>query len=112
VLQTLELTDAQVQAFTPIYDAYQREMKDLVARASEIISQFAANYGSMTDDAAEDILDDFFDARAERNAIAQRYAKKMRKALPATKILQWVQVENKLNALLDVEAASTIPISR
>jgi hypothetical protein len=112
VLSALQLTDPQVQAFTPIYDEYQREMKDLMTRGSEIINKFAANYGAMTDDAAKDIMKDFFKVRDDRNAILEKYSKRMQKALPPTKVLQWLQVENKLNALLDVEAAASIPISR
>jgi len=112
VLSTLQLTDAQVQAFTPIYDEYQREMKEVFTRGSQVIEKFAANYGSMTDDAAKDIMKDFFNVRSDRNALVEKYAKKLQKELPATKVLQWVQVENKLNALLDVEAAASVPISR
>jgi len=112
VLSTLQLTDPQVQAFTPIYDEYQREMKELMTRGSEIINKFAANYGAMTDDAAKDIMKDFFKLRDDRNAVLEKYSKRMQKALPPTKVLQWLQVENKLNALLDVEAAASIPISR
>jgi hypothetical protein len=112
VLSALQLTDPQVQAFTPIYDEYQREMKELMTRGSEIINKFAANYGAMTDDAAKDIMKDFFKVRDDRNAILEKYSKRMQKALPPTKVLQWLQVENKLNALLDVEAAASIPISR
>jgi hypothetical protein len=112
VLSTLALTDPQVAAFTPIYDEYQGEMKGIVTRASDVINKFAANYGSMTDDAAKDIMKDFFKVRDDRNAVVEKYAKKLQKALPATKVLQWVQIENKLNALLDVQAAAVVPISR
>jgi hypothetical protein len=101
-----------VAAFTPIYDEYQREMKGVMGRGSDVINKFAANYGSMTDDAAKDIMKDFFKVRNERNALVEKYAKKFGRELPATKVLQWVQVENKLNALLDAEAASIIPLSR
>jgi hypothetical protein len=83
-----------------------------VTRASDVINKFAANYGSMTDDAAKDIMKDFFKVRDDRNALVKKYAKKMQGKLPATKVLQWVQVENKLNALLDVQAAASIPIAR
>ena len=112
VLSTLALTDPQVAVFTPIYDEYQGEMKGVMTRGSDVINKFAANYGSMTDDAAKDILKDFFKVRDDRNALVKKYAKKMQGKLPATKVLQWVQVENKLNALLDVEAAANIPIAR
>jgi hypothetical protein len=35
----------------------------------------------------------------------------MEKALPPSKVLRWVQVENKLNALLDFEAAKIVPLT-
>ena len=112
VLSALQLTDTQVAAFTPIYDEYQREMKGVMTRGSDVINKFAANYGSMTDDAAKGIMKDFFKVRNERNALVEEYAKKFGRVLPATKVLQWVQVENKLNTLLDAEAASIIPLAR
>lgn len=112
VLSTLRLSDAEVAAFTPIYDRYQADMKKQVERGVEVINKFAANHGSMTEDAAEDILKEWLKLRDERNSIARKYAKEMGRALPATRVLQWVQVESKLNALLDVEAARIIPVSR
>lgn len=112
VLSAMQLTDAEVAAFTPIYDKYQADMKKQFEGAVEMLNKFAANYGSMTDDAAKDILKDWFKLRDARNDTMKKYAKEMGRALPPTKVLQWVQIENKLNALLDVQAASVIPVSR
>jgi hypothetical protein len=112
VLRTLELTDAQVAAFIPIYDQYQAEMKLLLERGAAILDKFAANFGSMTDEAASTILKDAFKVRDDRNAVMRKYAKKMDKVLPSTKVLQWVQVENKLNTLLDMQAAVSVPIAQ
>jgi Spy/CpxP family protein refolding chaperone len=112
VLKTLELTDAQVAAFTPIYDQYQAEMKVLMERGAATLDKFAANFGSMTDDAAGAILKDALKNREDRNAVMRKYAKKFDKVLPTTKVLQWAQVENKLNTLLDMQAAMIIPIAQ
>jgi len=112
VLSAMQLTDAEVAAFTPIYDKYQADMKKQYEAAAEMLNKFAANYGSMTDDAAKDIMKDWFKLRDERNEIQKKYAKQMGRDLPPTKVLQWVQIENKLNALLDVQAAAVVPISR
>jgi uncharacterized membrane-anchored protein YhcB (DUF1043 family) len=112
VLSAMQLTDAEVAAFTPVYDKYQADMKKQFESAVEMLNKFAANYGSMTDDAAKDIMKDWFKLRDQRNATIKKYAKEMGRDLPATKVLQWVQIENKLNALLDAEAASVIPVSR
>jgi len=112
VLSAMELTDAQVAVFTPVYDEYQADMKVQFEGGVEMLNKFAANYGSMTDDAAKDILKDWFKLRDSRNDIMKKYAKKMERVLPAAKVLQWVQIENKLNTLLDVQAARVIPVSR
>jgi hypothetical protein len=112
VLQTLALTDAQVAAFTPIYDEYQREMKVLFERGAANLDKFASNFGSMTDDAASSILKESLKIRDDRNAVMRKYVKKFDKVLPTTKVLQWAQVENKLNTLLDMQAAIAIPIAQ
>jgi hypothetical protein len=112
VLRTLDLNDAQVAVFMPIYDAYQAEMKVLLERSGAMLDKFAANFGSMTDDAAREILKEALKLRDDRNATMRKYAKKLERELPAVKVLQWVQVENKLNTLLDVKAASVIPIAQ
>jgi len=112
VLRTLDLNDAQVAKFTPIYDAYQAEMKVLMERSGAMLDKFAANFGSMTDDAAREILKEALKLRDDRNATMRKYAKKLERELPAVKVLQWVQIENKLNTLLDVQAAAVIPIAQ
>ena len=112
VLSTLQLTDAEVAAFTPIYDKYQAEMKKVFTRSSDILNKFASNYDSMTDDAAEDILKESLEVREDRNDILKDYANRLGKKLPATKVLRWVQIESKLNTLLDWQMAQIIPLAR
>lgn len=112
VMAAMQMTDAEVAAFTPVYDKYQADMKKQFERAVEMLNKFAANQGSMTDDAAKDILKEWFKLRDDRNATIKKYAKQMGGGLPPTRVLQWVQIEHKLNALLDVQAAGVIPLAR
>jgi hypothetical protein len=111
VLQAMNLSDAEVAKFAPIYDGYQADMRSLMNRGADLVNRFAANYDTMTDDAAKSLMKDFFKVRDDRNALIKRYAKKMEKALPASKVLRWVQIENKSLALLDFQAARIIPLS-
>jgi hypothetical protein len=112
VLSTLQLTDAEVQAFTPIYDKYQAETKKLATRYSDVLNKFASNYDSMTDDAAKDILKEAFQVREDRNDLLKDYAKRLGRKLSATKVLRWVQIESKMNTLLDWQMAQIIPLAR
>jgi hypothetical protein len=112
MLKSLELTDAETRAFTPIYDEYQGERKKVAERKVNVLNKFAANYGSMTDDAAKGILKDWFKTQEDDTALVKKYAKKLERALPATKVLRFVQVENKLDTVLNLEAVRVVPLAK
>jgi hypothetical protein len=112
VLKSMQLDDAQVRAFTPVYDAYQADRKTLADRAIELLNSYASNYDSMTDDAAKGILKDWLKLQDDETALTKEYAKKMGKVLPATKVLRFVQIENKLNAVLRLPAVRGIPLAQ
>ena len=111
MLATLALNDEQLAKFTPIYDEYQAELKKLYTAANNLGNRlFVADYGGMTDDESKAIMKEFFQLRGERLKLIEKYAGKLDKKLPATKVFQFVQVENKIQALLEVAAAASIPI--
>jgi hypothetical protein len=111
-LAGLGLSDAETSKFIPIYDEYQREEKALAQRSIDVINKFAANFDSMTDDAARTIMKDWFKIQDDRVALMKKYSKKLEKELPASKVLRWVQIENKMNALTSFEAARIVPLAQ
>ena len=112
VLKTLALEDAQVEAFTPIYDQYQVERKKLFDRAADLLELYASNYEAMTDDAAKKILKDWFSLQDDEVALTRKYAKQLEKVLPAAKVIRFVQIENKLDTRLQMKAVANIPLAR
>jgi len=112
VLGTLELDDAQVQAFTPIYDKYQVEHKKLFDRAADLLELYGSNYKSMTDDTAKKILKDWFSLQSDEVALTRKYAKQFEKVLPSDKVLRFVQVENKVDTLLKLKTVANVPLAK
>ena len=111
MLDTLALDPEQLSKFTPIYDEYQAEMKKLMTAATNLQNRlFVSDYGGMTDAESKAIMKDAFKLRKDRIDLLDKYAGKLDKKLPSTKVFQFVQVENKIQALLDVAAAASIPI--
>jgi hypothetical protein len=111
MLDTLALTPEQLKVFMPIYDEYQAEMKKLMTTATNLNNRlFVADFGGMTDVESKAIMKDAFKLRKDRIDLLEKYAGKLDRKLPSTKVFQFVQVENKIQALLDVAAAATIPI--
>jgi len=111
MLDTLALTPEQLKVFMPIYDEYQAEMKKLMTTATNLNNRlFVADFGGMTDVESKAIMKQAFKLRKDRIDLLDKYAGKLDRKLPSTKVFQFVQVENKIQALLDVAAAATIPI--
>jgi hypothetical protein len=112
VLTGLDLSDAQVKAFTPIYDEYQADRKAIYERGVDLLNKYASNYDSMTDAAAKDIMKDFFKLKDDQQTTLKQFARKFAKVLPEAKVLRFVQIENKLNTLMDVQAARIVPLTK
>jgi len=112
VLKAMALDDAQMTAFTPVYDAYQADRKKLMQRGVDLINAYSSNYDSMTDDAAKGLLKDWFKLQDDEEALIKSTVKKMDKVLPTTKVLRFVQVENKLNTLLRLPGIQGIPLAK
>jgi hypothetical protein len=111
MLDTLALKPEQLEKFAPIYDEYQAEQAKLMTSASNLSNRlFVADLGGITDTESHDIMKGAFKLRHERLNLLEKYAGKLDKKLPSTKVAQFVQVENKIMALLDVAAAASIPI--
>lgn len=112
VLKAMALDDAQLTAFTPIYDDYQAKRKVLMQRGVELIDAYAANYTTMTDDAAKKLLKDWFKLVDDEANLVQATSKKMGKVLPAVQVLRFVQIENKLSTVMRLPAVRAIPLAQ
>lgn len=112
VLKSMALDDKQVQAFTPIYDKYQEERKALLNRGVDLLNLYASNYDTMTDDAAKKILKDWFSLQDDKVDLVKKYAKQLGRVLPASKVIRFVQIENKLESLLELPAVTNIPLAK
>ena len=106
----LELTESEATAFWPVYEAYQAELGKLRDRDSKLIDEFAANFGSMSDDVAKKLLDDSLSIDSGYLKLRQSYLAKFRDVLPDTKVARYYQLENKIEAVIRYEQAKRIPL--
>jgi len=112
VLKAMALDDAQLTAFTPIYDTYQADRKKLMERGVDLVTAYSSNYDSMTDDAAKGLLKDWFKLKDDEVSLVKSTSKKLDKVLPTSKVLRFVQVENKLNTLLSLPGIQAVPLAK
>jgi len=110
VAAALDLTEAEGKAFWPVYNAYQSDMIQHYDRVFRLIEAFAKTYRTMTDEAAAKLLDEYLALQTNQVTLLRSYAPRFRRVLPAKKVAQLYQIENKVRALVDYEFAREIPL--
>ena len=110
VATNMQLTESEDKAFWPIYEAYQGELGKLKDREIQLIGDFAANYSTMSDDVAKDLLDASLSIDSDHQKLRQSYLAKFRGVLSDTKVARYYQLESKINAVFEYELAKKIPL--
>lgn len=106
----LQLTDAEGKAFWPVYNAYQSDMVQHYDRLLQLIDTFSKSYESLSDDAARKLISDFLALQTNHPALLKKYAPQFLQVIPAKKVAQLYQIENKLRAVVDYDLAQSIPL--
>ena len=110
VSRNLDLTAEEASAFWPLYDQYMTDMTAAGDLRLKLIVDFADNYTSMTDEKANQLLNDAQKYEQKALDVRKQHVNKMRKALPATKLARFFQIESKLNAINNLILAKEIPL--
>ena len=106
----LVLTPDESKDFWPVYNEYLEEMRAVGDDEVALITEFADNYLNMTEELADRMVRDMLDIQSRTLKIRRNYLKRFGKVLPSIKVAKLYQVENKLDAVLDYQLASQIPM--
>jgi hypothetical protein len=112
VAANMELTESEAKAFWPVYDQYQKDLGAINERIGKMIKSYADAYNakSMTDDGAKKLTDEYVAIEKAEAALKESYVPKLSKVLPAKKVARYMQIENKIRALVKYELAGEIPL--
>ena len=110
VAANMDLTEKEAQAFWPVYESYQKDLGLLNGRLLVLIQDFAKNYQAMTDDEAKKLVGEYLAIEGDRVKLKQSYLPRLRKALPEKKVARYLQIENKIEAVVRYELAEKIPL--
>ncbi len=112
VAANMNLTDAEGKNFWPLYDAYQKELEQLNQRLIKTIKEYADAYnkGPVPNDTAKKLLTDALAIEEAELQLKRSYADKIGQVLPYAKVARYIQIENKIRALVKFELAQQIPL--
>jgi hypothetical protein len=110
VAVNMDLTEKETPAFWPVYESYQKDLGLLNGRMLAMIQDFAKNYQAMSDEAAKKLVGEYLAIEGDRVTLKKSYLPKLRQALPEKKVARYLQIENKVEALIRYELAEGIPL--
>ena len=70
----------------------------------------AYNKGPVPDDTAKKLMNEVLTIEEQEVKLKRTYAEKLAKVLPRTKVARYIQIENKIRAILKAELAQHIPL--
>src|SRR5262245_4560488 len=110
ITEVMQFTEAEDAKFWPIYREYEAQLSKINDDRLAGIKQYALNYDKMTDEVADRLAHTALDLETRRHALKGQFYDRFKAALSAKTAARFLQVENQILLLLDLQIASSLPI--
>jgi hypothetical protein len=110
IMREMNFTPQEAEAFWPLYDEYVLARRPIGDMRVKVITDYAATYQTMTNEKARKLADESMDYETKQLKLKKKYIKKFRKVLSDIKVVRYFQLESKLDAIIDFDLASQIPL--
>jgi len=110
ITEMMQFSPQEASTFWPIYTQYDAELTKLADERVQLIKDYAANYGKLTDDQADALVTKSIDILGRRLALQKKYYQIFREKLGALKAAKFTQVEHQLLLIIDLQIAASLPV--
>jgi polyhydroxyalkanoate synthesis regulator phasin len=112
VAANMELTESEAKGFWPVYEEYQKDLTEINQRIGKLIESYAADYraNTLTDEKAKKLTDELVAIGKAEAELQAASVPKLSKVLPPKKVARYLQIENKIRALVKYELADAVPL--
>jgi len=112
VATNMELTESEAKNFWPVYEDYQKELQKINQRLVKLLNDYAADYktNSVSDEKAKKLTDEYVSLQQAEANLTTSFVPKLNEALPPKKVARYLQIENKIRAVIKYDLASTVPL--
>ena len=113
VAANMALTETEAKAFWPIYEAYQQDLHKINEQMAMLIVTYAKalNANALTDDKAQALLEQSIAIEETETRLKRSYVPRLAKVLPGIKVARYLQIENKIRAIVKYEIAGEVPLA-
>lgn len=110
ITEVMAFSDKESQTFWPIYREYDNELSRLNDERLAGIREYAQNYEQVTDVLADRLAQKSMDLESRRTMLKQKFYERLKTALSPKTAARFLQVENQLLLIIDLQIAASLPI--
>jgi hypothetical protein len=112
VAANMDLTEAEAKGFWPIYDEYQKDLQAINLRIADQLESYAGDLrgNTLTDESAKKLIANSVAIEQSEADLKAKFAPRLSKVLPARKVVRYLQIENKIRALVRYDLVSGVPL--
>jgi len=110
IAYNMHFTKEEKEKFWPLYREYREAMGKVGDKRLAIIVDYADNADMMTESLAKQLLDRYIDVEKETIKVQQSYIGKFRRILPQIKVVRLMQIENVMDAMVELKIAEGVPL--
>ncbi|WP_035349079.1 hypothetical protein [Edaphobacter aggregans] len=110
ITRNMNFTDEESKAFWPVYREYAHEQQKIGDQRVALIKDYAANYDKIDDTQADSYIQRAVKYEEEMADLRKKYIPKFKKAIGAKQTAKFLQVDNRLNLLVNVQLAALLPL--
>jgi hypothetical protein len=108
--KAMALDAADKAKFWTIYESFQKELDAIWDVRLGNVKRYAENYGSMTDDVADDLAKSGLDNEQQLTALKKKYHGQFKAALGSKAAARWLQAETTVGTLAMLQLLSQVPL--
>jgi hypothetical protein len=108
--ELMEFSDSEEAKFWPVYREYETALAKINDDRLALIKEYAANYATLTDAVADRLARGALDVEARRQDLKRRYYERFASVLSPKTAARFLQVENQILLLLDLQIAASLPL--
>lgn len=109
ITEEMKFTSSESEIFWPIYREFEHELDKLSDKRIKNIKEFTANFDSLTNQKADEIMKSSFSFLEDRLSLNKKYYKKIAAAISPTVAAKFMQLENEIQLIIDLNVVSMLP---
>lgn len=108
--ELMQLMPEESAKFWPVYKDYDSSLTKLGDERIAFIRMYAENYMSLTDAKTTEIVNGLIDVEARRTQLKKQYFQRMSQAVSIKQAARFLQIENQIEKLIDLQISASLPI--